>query len=347
MINSASKNVAGNIAAGERQGDGLAECECQGNGSVSGGQNEDCSTSGGRQADGSAAGGRQGGSSAPAERRREFRLGLRRSIPVALGYFAVAFTFGIFCTKNGLPPLAAALLSLTNLSSTGQFVGVEIFGRLGSLFEMGLAVLVVNLRYLLMSFALTQRLDPRVGIGQRLFLAWGVTDEIFALGLLERPLTFAYYAGLMPLPILGWTSGTLLGALLGQVLPASIQSAFGIALYAMFIAIVVPPTKSSRPLQIIVALAALFGVLLAFLPGTRELDLGWRIIIVGVAVSAIGATLFPVDMDEAGTGDGADSDVGVDGGAGDDNVAGKAAGSAESGSDGVANTADGLAEVRK
>ena len=337
MVNSASKNAEGNIAAGGRQGDGLAVDGRQGNGSAVGGRQEGGSTSGGRQRNGSVS----------AKRRREFRLGLRRSVPVALGYFAVAFTFGIFCTKNGLPPLAAALLSLTNLSSTGQFVGVEIFGRFGSLFEMGLAVLVVNLRYLLMSFALTQRLDPRVGIGQRLFLAWGVTDEIFALGLLERPLTFAYYAGLMPLPILGWSSGTMLGALLGQVLPASIQSAFGIALYAMFIAIVVPPTKSSRPLQIIVALSALFGVLLAFLPGTRELDLGWRIIIVGVAVSAIGATLFPVDADEAGTGDGADSDVGVDGGAGDDNGAGKAAGSAESGSDGVVNTAGDLAEVRK
>ena len=244
MVNSASKNVEGNIAAGGRQGDGLAVDGRQGNGSAVGGRQEGGSTSGGRRRNGSVS----------AKRRREFRLGLRRSVPVALGYFAVAFTFGIFCTKNGLPPLAAALLSLTNLSSTGQFVGVEIFGRLGSLFEMGLAVLVVNLRYLLMSFVLTQRLDPRVGIGQRLFLAWGVTDEIFALGLLERPLTFAYYAGLMPLPILGWSSGTMLGALLGQVLPASIQSAFGIALYAMFIAIVVPPTKSSRPLQIIVAL---------------------------------------------------------------------------------------------
>lgn len=218
------------------------------------------------------------------------RSALRDSIPIALGYFTVSLAFGLYCAQAGVPTLLAGLISLTNLSSSGQFAGITIIAAQGGYLELAIGVALVNLRYVLMAISLGQRLGPEVGTGQRLVIAAGITDEIYALGMARRRVGFADYVASMLLPIAGWTGGTLVGAAVGEVLPARLVSAFGVLLYAMFVAIVVPVAQTSRPVLAVVGIAAGLGVALQQL---TSLDIGWRIIIVTLIAAGIGATLWP------------------------------------------------------
>jgi predicted branched-subunit amino acid permease len=223
---------------------------------------------------------------------REWRRGLHDGVGIALGYFTISLAFGMACVRGGVTPLVATIISLTNLSSSGQFAGVTIATQVGSLAEIGLTVLLINARYVLMSFSLSQRLAPGVGTPQRLAMGYGVTDEIYALAMTRDAVTARYYLGLMSLPVVGWTGGTLVGALVGQVLPASLQSASGVLLYAMFVAIVVPPARASVRVAAIVAVAGTVSVLLAALP--VSLAAGWRLIIATCVAAGLGASLLPV-----------------------------------------------------
>lgn len=222
---------------------------------------------------------------------------LRDSIPIALGYFTVALAFGLYCARAEVPALLAGLISLTNLSSSGQFAGITIIGAQGGYLELALGVGLVNLRYVLMAISLGQRLGPNVGTGKRLVIAAGVTDELYALGMARDRVGFADYAASMVLPIIGWTSGTVVGSVVGEVLPGALASAFGVLLYAMFVAIVVPPASQSRQVLVVVLSAAALGSVLALFEG---LDVGWRIIVVTVVVSAAAATWLPVAAPEPG-----------------------------------------------
>ncbi len=215
---------------------------------------------------------------------------LRDSIPIALGYFTVSLAFGLYCAQAGVPTALAGLISFTNMSSSGQFAGITIIAADGGYLELAIGVSLVNLRYVLMAISLGQRLGPEVGTAQRMVMAAGVTDEIYALGMARRQVGFSDYLASMVLPVVGWTSGTLIGAAVGEVLPARLVSAFGVLLYAMFIAIVVPVAKASRPVLGVVAIAAVLGVGLQQL---TSIDIGWRIIIVTLVAAAIGATAWP------------------------------------------------------
>lgn len=223
-----------------------------------------------------------------------FRQGLRDGLPIGLGYFTISIAFGLYWAQGGLDPWTGALVALTNLSSSGQFGGLAVVLAGGALVQLAVTVALVNLRYLLMSFSLSQRLAPGTGVLQRLIIAYGVTDEIYALAMARPVVRFGYYTGLMGLPVAGWTGGTLTGALAGEVLPVSLHSAMGVLLYAMFVAIVVPPAKASRAVRVVVLVAAVVSSLLVVVPGIRELQVGWRIIIATVAAAGLGATLFPV-----------------------------------------------------
>lgn len=220
--------------------------------------------------------------------------GIKEGLAIGLGYFTVAFAFGIFTTESGISPLVAGLMSLTNLSSTGQFAGVNLIIRHASYTELALTVLLINLRYFLMSMSLSQKLDPDLPFWKRLIIAQGVTDEIFAVGIAQERVTFRFYAVLMILPIIGWTSGTVCGALLGELLPPSITSALGIALYTMFIAIVLPVVKRNRAVAMVSAISAVISLILTYVPGVNALEYGWKIIICTVAAAAAGATFAPV-----------------------------------------------------
>ena len=177
-----------------------------------------------------------------------YRTGVSRGLPVGVGYFSVSFGFGAMAAAQGIRALNATLISMTNLTSAGQFAGLTLILACATLWELILTQLVINSRYALMSLALSQKMGQRIGVFPRLFIAFFNTDEIFALAMAERgPLTVPFMLGLGTTPILGWTAGTLCGALAGSVLPASIRVALGVMLYGMFIAIVVPPARQEMP----------------------------------------------------------------------------------------------------
>ena len=232
--------------------------------------------------------------------RNAYCIGFRRGFPVGVGYFSVAFGFGAMAAAEGLRALDAALISLTNFTSAGQFAGLTLIIAGAGLWEIILTQVVINSRYALMGLALSQRLGRNVGLLPRLFISFINSDEIFALAMAEPgKLTPSFMAGLGLAPVLGWTGGTLCGALAGSVLPLSIRTALGVMLYGMFVAIVVPPAKQERSVLAVVLLALVLSCLLAWMPVLREISPGIAIVICTVAAAGLGAWLFPLADKEA------------------------------------------------
>ncbi len=228
-------------------------------------------------------------------KRQDFQYGLRDGVPIALGYFSVSFSFGIMALKGGLSVLQAAVTSLTNMTSAGQFAGLQIIIAGGTLLEMAATQLIINLRYALMSLSLSQKLSGNVTLWQRFVIAFANTDEIFAVAMSHnRELTFSYMVGLQVLPIIGWTSGTACGAVAGSMLPAAINSALSVALYGMFLAVVIPAAKKARPVLLMALLAAAISCILYYVPLFQGVSAGMSIIICTVAASIVGAIVFPV-----------------------------------------------------
>lgn len=229
-------------------------------------------------------------------KRNEFINGIKDGIPICLGYFSVSMAFGIAAVKGGIPAWAATLTSLTNVTSAGQFAGINIMLALGSLIELAITTLIINMRYFLMSLSVSQKVDTSMKLWQRFLVSFGITDEIFAVSMRHsRPLTAVYMAGLILTPVLGWTSGTAVGAVATKVMPQVLSSAMGIALYGMFIAIIIPPARQN--IKVMAAVLASIGASLIFsyAPVLRNISSGWAIIIITILVSAFCATFFPVE----------------------------------------------------
>lgn len=229
---------------------------------------------------------------------QQFRAGVNHGLPVGMGYFFVSFGFGAMAVNQGLRTLEATLISLTNLTSAGQFAGLTVIVAAASLWEMVVTQLIINSRYALMSLALSQRMGQHIGFWPRLLIAFLNTDEIFALAMARKePLTVPYLLGLGVLPIIGWTGGTLCGSLAGSLLPADIRAALGVMLYGMFIAIVVPAAKQKGQVLLAVVLALVFSCMFAWLPVLKGISAGISIAICTVAAAAVCALLFPVKED--------------------------------------------------
>lgn len=230
-----------------------------------------------------------------------FLKGLIAGIPIGIGYLAVSFAFGIMAVKSGLSPLEALLISMTNLTSAGQVAGTPIIAAGGSFVELAMTQLVINSRYALMSVSLSQRLHG-AGFISRFLIAFGNTDEIFAVSVGEEGgIGKKFFYGLMLFPWLGWSSGTVIGAVAGSALPEIITGSLGVAIYAMLIAVVIPKAKTHLP----TALCALFAVALScgfkYLPILADFAkeyAGFVIIICAVVASAVFALLFPVNEDK-------------------------------------------------
>ena len=222
-------------------------------------------------------------------------MGIRDGLPICFGYFAVSFAFGIFAVEAGLSIIEAVMISALNLTSAGQLAAVPIISGGGGFIELALVQLIINARYSLMSVSLSQRMGLNIRTSDRFAIAFANTDEVFAVSMSkEAMLGRRYMYGLIITPFLGWTLGTLFGAVAGNVLPAILVSALGIAIYAMFIAIVVPAAKSSLK----VAAAALSAVALSciffYIPTLSEIPSGFTIIIIAVLVSLVMAILAPI-----------------------------------------------------
>lgn len=224
-----------------------------------------------------------------------FDKGLRDGIPIALGYLSVSFTFGMMSTEKGLPVLASLLISMTNLTSAGQFAGLSLLMSGGSVLEMALTQFVINLRYALMSISLSQKLEKDTSLPNRLAIAFGITDEIFAVASSKREhVGKKYMYGLITAPYLGWALGTLIGAVASNLLPVNIRSALGIAIYGMFLAIIVPPAKKSKPVLLVVLIASTMSCLFFYIPVLKGVSSGFVIIISGIIAAAVGAFVAPI-----------------------------------------------------
>ncbi len=234
------------------------------------------------------------------QKKAEYEKGLKDGAPIAVGYLSVSFSVGILVAASGMTVFQGALMSLCNVTSAGQFAGIQVIAAGGAILELILTQLVINLRYGLMSLSLSQRLSETVTLWQRFVIAFANTDEIFAVAMSRaESLTFPYLLGLESLPVFGWTFGTALGAVAGQLLPASVSNALNVALYGMFIAVVVPVAKKVRPVLWVVILAALFRCVLEYVPLFSGISAGMAIIICTVAAAGVGALLFPAGMEEA------------------------------------------------
>ena len=231
-------------------------------------------------------------------KKQSFLRGVRDGMPIALGYFAVSFALGIKASAAGLTALQSALMSLFNLTSAGEAAAIALLGAGTTYIELAFTQLVINARYLLMSTALSQKLAPETSVLHRLLIGYGVTDEIFGISVAgEERLSPFYSYGAISVAAPGWTLGTLLGAVLGNVLPARANSALGVALYAMFLAIILPPARKSRVIAGVVSVSMLLSAVLTVLVEKLSLTFfteGFRIILLTVVISAVAAWLFPV-----------------------------------------------------
>lgn len=230
----------------------------------------------------------------------EYKTGVKDGIPIFLGYLAVSFAFGIQACKIGLTAFQAGLMSFTNFTSTGQFASLTIIASCGTIGEMVFSQFIINLRYLLMSCTLSQKLKENTPFFHRFLIAFGISDEIFAASVTKDSELCPFYSyGLMSSAITGWTSGTVLGVISGDFLPGNIISALGIAIYGMFIAIIIPQTKKEKSVLCVVISAMIMSCMMYYLPYLSEISSGFKIIIITIVISVIAAILFPVKEDSA------------------------------------------------
>lgn len=225
-----------------------------------------------------------------------FRHGMRDGSPIALGYFAVAFTLGIAARNAGLSALQGFVASVLNNASAGEYAGFALIAAGSTYLETAIMTLVVNARYLLMSCALSQKLKPDTPIHHRMAIAYDVTDEIFGICVAQPGYLNPWYAyGAIVVAIPGWAFGTFLGVIMGNVLPLRVVSALSVGLYGMFLAIIIPPARKNRVIAGIVAVGFSASFLVNRLPQLSGLSTGIKTIALTVALAFLAAILFPTD----------------------------------------------------
>ena len=223
---------------------------------------------------------------------KEIKRGIKNGIPIALGYLSVSFSFGAIAVSMGFSVIQAILISLLNLTSAGQFASLGIIAGQGTYLEMAIVELTVNIRYAFMSLSLSQKVDEKFKGIYKWLLSFFITDEIFALSMLEENVSRTYFFGLASISTAGWMLGTTLGAMLGSIVPTVISNALSIALYAMFIAIIIPGMKKDKNIIKVVALAIIIRSGFYYLPIINQLSSGFAMTISALASAFIGAVLF-------------------------------------------------------
>lgn len=228
-----------------------------------------------------------------------FVRGMRDGIPICLGYFAVSFALGIAGRGVGMNAVQAFVMSLTMVASAGQFAAITLIGAGAGIIEMITTTVVVNLRYLLMSCSLTQKLSPETKLLHRLALSYCMTDEIFGLSIsVDGFLRPVYTYGITVISVSGWCLGTVLGVVAGNILPSLVTNALGVAMYGMFLAIIIPPAKENHFLGALVAVSMTASSLFSILPYLRAISSGFRVIILTILIAGIAAVIHP--MEESG-----------------------------------------------
>lgn len=225
-----------------------------------------------------------------------FVRGMRDGIPICLGYFAVSFALGIAGRGVGMNAVQAFVMSLTMVASAGQFAAITLIGAGAGIIEMITTTVVVNLRYLLMSCSLTQKLSPETKLLHRLALSYCMTDEIFGLSIsVDGFLRPVYTYGITVISVSGWCLGTVLGVVAGNILPALVTNALGVAMYGMFLAIIIPPAKENHFLGALVAVSMAASGLFSILPYLKAISSGFRVIILTILIAGIAAVIHPIE----------------------------------------------------
>ena len=227
--------------------------------------------------------------------RTVFRAGIRDGIPIALGYFAVAFSLGITARNAGLSVVQGFIASLTNNASAGEYAGITVIAGDSPYWEMALVTMITNARYLLMSCALSQKFSPDTPLRHRLLVGYGVTDELFGIVIARPGFLDPYYSyGAFIVSMPGWAIGTALGIIVGNILPLRIVSALSVALYGMFLAVIIPPARKNRVVAVLVLISFAASFIFSRISIFSGLSAGTKTIILTVAISGLAALLFPV-----------------------------------------------------
>ena len=229
---------------------------------------------------------------------KAFTRGLRAGIPIGLGYLSVSFTFGIMAIASGLTWWQAVIISMATVTSAGQLSAIGTMAIPGQYAAMLISQMTINLRYSFMSMSLSQKTSPKFKGVWRWILGFFMTDEIFAVASAEKTVSVRFFAGLSVAPWIGWTVGTLVGALVGNVLPPIVMGALCLAIYGMFLAIVLPPARASRPVLAVVLIAAAIHCAFYYIPFLRDIPSGISISICAIVAALIGALVFPVKDEE-------------------------------------------------
>lgn len=234
--------------------------------------------------------------------KKVFKEGIKDGIPIGLGYLAVSFSLGVAARSAGLTAFQGFLASLLNNASAGEYAGFTVIAANASYLEMMLMTLIANARYLLMSCALSQKFAPDTPLRHRLLVGYDITDEIFGITIARPGKPDPYYTyGAIFVAVPCWAGGTALGVVAGNLLPLRVVSALSVALFGMFLAVIIPPARKNRIIAVLVLISFTASFAAAKLPHIAQLSSGTRTIILTVAISAIAAVLFPVREEEEGT----------------------------------------------
>ena len=238
-------------------------------------------------------------------KRSAFLNGLRDGIPIGLGYFAVSFSLGIEAQNVGLSFFQSFLASFFCNASAGEMAGFTVIAAKGTLFEMALITLIANIRYVLMSCAISQRVNPKMSIIHRFLIAYGLTDEIFGISIAKSGYInpfYSYGAILCAGPC--WWAGTVIGNIAGDIIPQSLVSALGVGLYGMFLAIIIPAGKKDKIIAALIVISFAASFCASYIPFICDISSGTRIIVLTVVISLAAAILFPHKGEEvSGNGD--------------------------------------------
>lgn len=224
-----------------------------------------------------------------------FYKGLRLGIPIGLGYLSVSFTFGIMAISLGFEWWQAVIISMLTVTSAGQLAAIQVMIAPGQYLTMLISQLTINARYSFMSISLSQKVSKSFGVIKRLLLGFFMTDEIFAVASSEDSVTPAFFSGLAVFPFIGWTLGTLFGSLVGNILPTIVMSSLCLAIYGMFLAIILPPARRSSAILTVILASVILNCIFYYAPFVKNIPSGIAISICAIATAAIGAILFPIE----------------------------------------------------
>lgn len=225
--------------------------------------------------------------------KEEFLDGFKKSLPIIMGYIPVSFTFGIMARGEGLSAFNTVLMSMTSFTSAGQFAGVNIIVANGTFMELAVTTFIINIRYGLMSLAMSQKIR-KMSVVKKLIVGFGITDETFTVSSFEEgKVSFPYMLGLSVFSYLSWVTGTLLGATASDFLSVRLQNAMGIALYGMFLALIVPSSRDDKHIFSVVILALIISSVFKYVPLLNTISSGWTVIIATIVASTFGALVFP------------------------------------------------------